>query len=126
MGIIESGEFRANVAALKAEQTIRDMAAGMVSVPRDQWLHDTGTPRWEFTQAAETEYTRRGGTSSQFIGSVAYAVAELCAGRFVVDQPTEAATYSVYDSLTDEWVGAGEFDDSADAQTVADRMNAGE
>lgn len=61
-------------AQLRDDPIVIDMAATLPDEPME-FLHEDGTPRFEFMQAANREYDRRGGTiTERHIGAVARAL----------------------------------------------------
>lgn len=53
---------------------VRSMADGVRVVKRNVIQHENGTPRFEFMQAANDTYARRGGTYRAHLGAVAEAI----------------------------------------------------
>lgn len=77
MGAIEAGHYGEAVQQLMADPIVIAMAAEMRGYPREQLAHDDGSPRFEFMQAANRQYDKRGGTIHAHIGAVAEALLKL-------------------------------------------------
>lgn len=77
MAVLESAEYGHRRRMLAGSDTVRQMAAGLAGVPREECAHDDGTPLFEFMMAANREYDARrrpGDPEPGHIGAVAEAV----------------------------------------------------
>ena len=72
--VIQAAHYRETEDKLFNNPIVADMARGLLSVPRDQLAHDSGTPRFEFMQRANVEFQKRGGKPIGHIGAVATAL----------------------------------------------------
>lgn len=77
MHVIEAAHYEETRQRLAADPIVKGMAKGLANVPRDQMVHDSGTPRFEFMLAANVEYHARGGKDTGHIGAVAEALLRL-------------------------------------------------
>jgi hypothetical protein len=71
---IEAKHYAASRRHLYDDIIVCDMAQGLRDVALDTIQHDDGTPRFEFMQAANAEYAKRGGKYHAHIGAVAEAL----------------------------------------------------
>ena len=76
---IQAAHYGETEQRLISDPIIGDMVGGLIHVPRAELAHDTGTPRFEFMQAANHEYRSRGGTGNgnSHIGAVANVLLRL-------------------------------------------------
>ncbi|QDM57665.1 hypothetical protein SEA_GROUPTHINK_85 [Mycobacterium phage Groupthink] len=75
MAVIEAKHYEETRQRLSKDPLVIALAEEIRGLPREQMVHeDSGTPRFEFMQAANREYRRRGGTDGGHIGAIAEAV----------------------------------------------------
>ena len=77
MTVIRSKEYDDAELRLMKDPIVYAMSRGLAGVPRDQMVHENGTPRFEFMMAANNEYRARGGTDGMAIGTIAHALLRL-------------------------------------------------
>jgi hypothetical protein len=77
MATIQAKHYETARRVLMNDLIVQDMAGGLRDVPLNELQHEDGTPRFEFMQAANNEYDRRGGTNHAHIGAVAEALLTL-------------------------------------------------
>jgi hypothetical protein len=75
--VIESDEFRQEVAELKADPIVQAMAKEVKDVPEWKLYHVDGTPKIGFMRRTVNEYQKRGGVKAKTLGSVARAITAL-------------------------------------------------
>lgn len=76
---IEAPHYEETRIRLMADPIVQDMAEGLRGVPTGQMAHESGNPRFEFMQAANHEYRRRGGQDGGHIGAIAEALLRILA-----------------------------------------------
>jgi hypothetical protein len=74
MATIEARHYGTARTVLQNDPIVQSMAHGLKDVPLTELTHDDGTPRFEFMQAANAQYDKRGGTNKAHIGAVAEAL----------------------------------------------------
>jgi len=76
MTVIKAKHYAETEDRLAQDPIIQAMAKGLAGVPRSELVHDgpDATPRFEFMQAANAEYRKRGGKDGGHIGAVAHAL----------------------------------------------------
>ena len=78
MTVCESGDYEIARQRLMQDPIVQAMAAGIGDADMlSDLTWDTGNPRFEFMQAANAEYIRRGGTDHAHLGCVAEAILRL-------------------------------------------------
>ncbi|AXC33447.1 hypothetical protein SEA_TIMOTHY_90 [Mycobacterium phage Timothy] len=87
MAVIQDSSYREVEGKLRMEHQVVQMSIEVATAYANDkgfFVHDDGTPRFEFMQRANTEYRRRGGTTSGHIGAVANAI--LANVKFIVGE----------------------------------------
>lgn len=71
---IEAKHYEQVRQILMRDPIVQNMAQSLTRTPLDQIQHSDGTPRFDFMQAANDEYRKRGGRPRGHIGAVAEAL----------------------------------------------------
>lgn len=77
MAVIESADYAENRKALQADPIVTSLTIELYHAPDKVmagFVHDDGSPNFEFMQAVNREYAKRGGTANESIGAVAHAI----------------------------------------------------
>ncbi|AGM61600.1 hypothetical protein SEA_SOILDRAGON_85 [Mycobacterium phage SoilDragon] len=75
MAVIEAKHYEETRQRLTKDPIVIALSEEIRGLPREQMVHeDSDTPRFEFMQAANREYRRRGGTDGGHIGAIAEAI----------------------------------------------------
>jgi hypothetical protein len=83
--VLQAMHYAETERRLMGDPIVRDMAEGVRHMDRADLAHDTGTPRHEFTMAANDEYRKRGGTDGGHLGAIATAILNLLDDLFGED-----------------------------------------
>lgn len=74
MATIRAKHYDEAVTKLADDPIVINMALAMQGTPREQFADSGGGPSFNFMQAANREYSSRGGTFHAHIGAVAEAI----------------------------------------------------
>ncbi|MFG2076906.1 DNA-directed RNA polymerase subunit alpha C-terminal domain-containing protein [Nonomuraea maritima] len=75
--VIADPSYAETAKKLAADPIVQAMAEGLRAVPIDQLAHDDSIPRHEFMNAANREYSKRGGQPGGHLGSLATALLQI-------------------------------------------------
>lgn len=102
---IEAAHYKQARRTLQNDPIIRDMAAGLAGEPLDTIQHrGSETPRFDFMQASNREYEKRGGTFKAHFGAVAEAILLVLKEKEESTPVVDTKTVTVFRKVTFELI----------------------